>query len=150
MAGIRSLSEWPTSEPIDDLLQVAKTSDEKTMQILGLRGYIRLIDLDTEHSEDVKAQMYKNAFSLSSEVGEKRMVLSGLAKVKSKAALEQAAKALNQTELRQEAEVAIVRISQNIWREYPEETRIVLEAVLRSENQEIREQARQLLADINK
>lgn len=145
-AGIRALSVWPTAEPMDDLLNVSETSNEKVLQILALRGYIRSIGIDTEHSEDEKAQMYQKAFDLSSEINEKRMVLSGLAEIRSMSALDMAARYLGDLPLQEEAEVAVVRIAQRIWREYPRETLPYLNRVIQTtKDEEVRENAERLI-----
>lgn len=149
-AGIRALSEWPTAEPMDDLLNVAETSREKVLQILALRGYIRSIGIDTAHTDDEKPQMYQKAFDLSSEINEKRMVLSGLAEIRSMSALDMAARYLGDPSLQNEAEVAVVRIAQRIWREHPQETLPYLNRVVRSSsNEEVRQRAQGLIDRIN-
>ena len=112
-AAILSLSEWPTPEPLDDLEKVAKTAKESSHKVLGLRGYIQLLALESDRSKDETVAKYKNALDLAEETGEKRMALSGLAEVQSTAAMFLAAEYLDDADLKGEAELAVMG---NAWR----------------------------------
>ncbi|MFH1941512.1 MAG: HEAT repeat domain-containing protein [bacterium] len=148
-AGIRALSIWPTAEPMADLLQVAETSKDKSLQILALRGYIRSIGLDKGHSDDEKPAMYQKAYDLSSAVNEKRMVLSGLAETRSLAALTMAEKLLDDSSLKAEAEAAVLNISRRIWEQHPSETVEHLQKVMqKTRSEDVRQQARSLIERI--
>jgi HEAT repeat protein len=111
-AAILSLTEWPTPEPLTDLENVAKTAQEASHKVLGLRGYIQLIGVESDRPKEETVALYKNAIDIADEAGEKRMALSGLAKVQSSAALELAAGYLDDADLRGEAEIAVMG---NIW-----------------------------------
>jgi len=149
-AGIRAMSEWPTAVPIPDLLKIAETSKQKVQQILAVRGYIRLIGLDTEHNADEKPQMYKKAFDLSSEMNEKRLVLSGLSNIRSVAALEMAGGYLEEASLKQEGEVAVLKIASRIWQNSPEVTAGMLKKILSvTTDDERKQQAERILKRIS-
>ena len=149
-ASIRALSDWPTAEPIEDLYKIAETSKDQISQILALRGYIRLVGIDEEKDADEKTELYKKAFKLSSDLNEKRMVLSGLTNLKSIKALEMAGKCLDDSDLTQEAEVAVVRISRRVWEEHGEEVLPYLNRIVQSSsNEDLRENAKGLIERIN-
>ncbi|MCJ7676039.1 MAG: HEAT repeat domain-containing protein, partial [Sedimentisphaerales bacterium] len=95
-AAIRALSDWPNPAPVDDLLKVAKTSDNQVHRILALRGFVRLLGLETGRPAEEMIELYQQAMKLAPPIGsgEKRKVLSGLANTKSLAALEMAATCL--------------------------------------------------------
>jgi HEAT repeat protein len=40
---VRVLSEWPSAEPMNDLLEVARSADDQRHRVLALRGYVRMI-----------------------------------------------------------------------------------------------------------
>lgn len=111
-AAILSLSEWPTPEPLADLETVAKTAADPSHKVLGLRGYIQLIGLESDRPKAETVTLYKNAIDMAEGVSEKRMVLSGLSDVRSAAALELAASYLDDDDLRGEAEIAVMG---NLW-----------------------------------
>lgn len=113
-AAIQALSVWHDAEPIHDLLNVVKTSNNETHKILALRGYIDLLKIESDRSDKESINLYLTAMELATELSEKRMVLSGLAALRSMEALETTAQYLDDPTLQPEAEVSVVRLVQNI------------------------------------
>jgi HEAT repeat protein len=145
-AAIRALSEWPNPKPVDDLLTIAKTSENKVHKILALRGFVRLIGIDENLSADEAIKMYRQAMELSEDAREKKMVLSGLANLKSLAALDMTASYLQDTALQQEAEAAVIKIAEGIYKNHPQQTRDILNKIIEtSKNDSLRQQAREIL-----
>jgi HEAT repeat protein len=146
-AAIRSLSDWPTAEPVPELLKVAQTSENPVHKVLALRGFVRLLGLDSDRSAEETTDLYKKAMDLTGDASEKKRVLSGLASAKSLAALNLAAEYLDDLALHLEAELAAVRIGQAIQGSYPQRTREVLQKVIQgTKNDALREQAQQVIA----
>ena len=147
-AVIRALSDWPTDEPIDNLLKIAQTSDNKIHQVLALRGFIRLVGLDSDRPADQAVKMYKEAMELASNDGEKKMVLSGLKDVKSYEAMKMAQACLDDKALQAEAEAAVVEIAWTTTHaSHPEETKKLLKKILEtSTNESLRTRAKQILS----
>jgi HEAT repeat protein len=112
-AAILALSEWPTAEPTNDMLTTAKTAGDPSLRILALRGFITLLGVDSDRPKSETTTLYKTALDLAENVGEKRMALSGLAKVGSPEAFDLAAQYLDNSELKGEAELAVLG---NAWR----------------------------------
>ena len=151
-AAIRALSSWPNPKPIDDLLKIAKTSDNQIHRILALRGFVRLIGLDGGRPEKETAKLYQHAIDLASNVSEKRMVLSGLANAKSVVALVLAANYMVDEAVREEAEVAVVKIAQAIYGSYPQQTKSLLEKMIiqTSKSKALREEAQKVIDQIER
>jgi HEAT repeat protein len=150
-AAIRALSDWPNPAPVDDLLKVAKTSDNQVHRILALRGFVRLLGLETGRPAEEMIELYQQAMKLAPDVPEKRKVLSGLANTKSLAALEMAATCLQDSSLQQEAEVAVVKIAAGIYGSYPEKTKEVLAKIMQtSKSDSLREQAQNVINQIGR
>ena len=146
---IRALAEWPTAEPVADLLKIAQASDNKLHHVLALRGFVRLIGLDSGRPAQETIGLYKQAMSLASDISEKKMVLSGLANIKSLAALQMAAAYLDDKSLQQEAEVAVVKIAEATVGSYPAESKAALQMVSQaSKNDFLRKQAQELMNQI--
>ncbi|MBA7609743.1 hypothetical protein ES703_16937 [subsurface metagenome] len=146
LAAIRALSDWPTAEPLADLLTVARTSDNEIHRVLALRGHIRLTGLDSDRPEAETLRLYQEAMGLASAASEKKMVLSGLGNVGTVAALELATGYLDDSELQQEAEAAVGMIARSIASDHPQETREALEKVLQvTENDQLRGQIQQFI-----
>lgn len=145
-AAIRSLAEWPTPEPLAELLKIAETSDNKLHRILALRGFVRLLGLDSERPADETVKMYKKAMSLAPDVSEKRRVLSGLATAKSRAALEMAKAYLEDETLSREAESAVIKIAENIKADLPDLAKDTLKKIIeQTTNDVLRQQAQDVL-----
>ena len=150
-AAIRALSNWPNLKPIDDLLKIAKTSDNQIHRILALRGFVRLIGIDSNRPAKETIKLYQQAMSLASNVSEKRMVLSGLANVRSLAALQIAAGYVKDNDLQQEAGVAVVKIAEGIYGSYPQKTKDMLTQVLQiSKDESLRQQAQDIINQIER
>ena len=146
LAAIRSLSNWPTAEPLADLLNVARTSENEIHRVLALRGHIRLIGLDSDRSEAETLKLYQEAMDLASAVSEKKMVLSELTNMRTVAALEMAADCLDDSALQQEAGVAVGMIARSTVSDHPQETRKALEKVIQvTENDQLRKQIQQFI-----
>jgi HEAT repeat protein len=149
-AAIRALSEyWPTAEPVPDLLKVAQTSESRVHKVLALRGFVRLLGLESDRPAEQTIDLYKKAMDLAGDATEKKRVLSGLASTKSLAALNMAAGYLDDLALHLEAESAAVRIAQAIVGTQPQRVKEVLHKVIAgTKNDTIREQAQQVISQI--
>jgi len=148
-AAIRALSEWPSSLPLTDLQDVAQKSDNNVHRILALRGFIRLIGLDSDRPVEETVKLYKKAMTLAPDATLKRQVLSGLADVKSLDALQTAAEYLEDTTLQQEAELAVVKIAGAIRRSHAKEVKAVLQKVVQNtKSDSVREEAQKMLKRI--
>jgi hypothetical protein len=146
-AAIRALSDWPTAEPVPELLKVAQTSQNAVHKVLALRGFVRLLGLDSNRSAEETTELYQKAMDLAGDAAEKKRVLSGLAGARSLAALNLAAGYLDDLALHLEAELAAVRIAQAIQASYPQRTKEVLQKVIQgTQNDTLREQAQQVIA----
>jgi len=152
-AAIRALSDWPNSKPLNDLLKIAKTSQNEIHRILALRGFVRLLGLESDGSTELAEvrpaketiKLYQQAMDLAPSVPEKRMVLSGLANVKSLAALEMAASYLKDETLLQEAEVAVVKIAEGTFESHPQQTKDILNKIIQAtKNDSLRQQAEKI------
>ena len=150
-AAIRALSDWPTPEPIPDLLKVAQTSENRVHKILALRGFVRLLGLESDRSAEETIELYRKAMDLAGDAPEKKRVLSGLASTKSLAALDLAAQYLDDLALHLEAEFAAVQIAQAVYGSYPQRVKEVLQKVIQgTKHDPIREKAQGLIAQIER
>ena len=149
-AAIRALSDWPTTDPMFDLLEIAQTSENKIHQVLATRGFIQLIKVGSSRPENETLYWYKQAMKLASDPGEKKRVLSGLGNLSSLEALELAAEYLTDKALQAEAEAAVVEIADDTRKAYPEESKKALEHVLTiTKNDSHREEAEKVLERID-
>jgi HEAT repeat protein len=145
-AAIRALADWPTPEPIAELLKVAESSGNKVHRILALRGFVRLLGLASDRSAAETIEMYKKAMNLAPDAGEKKKVLSGLANTKSLAALQMAAGYLDEETLSVEAGAAVINIAGGIYADYPEQAKEMLNRIIKkTKTDSLRQQAQELI-----
>jgi len=151
LAAVRACSQWQNDAPLGDLWRIVKQSDSRQQRILALRGYIRLVGLNSSRPGQEAFKMYYKAMKSASGTMEKKMVLSGLSKVPTLATLELAGEYLNEPGLQQEAEAAVVNIAQTTCGNYPKRTYQLLREVLAdSHSRTICEQARQIITQIDR
>lgn len=150
-AAIRALSDWPTSEPVSDLLKVAQTAENARYKILALRGFVRLLGLDSARTPAETVDLYKKAMDLAGDAQEKKRVLSGLVAAKSLGTLNMAADYLDDLALHLEAESAAVQIAQGIFASNPQRVKEVMTKVIQGTKQDaIRQQAQEVINQIER
>ena len=148
-AVIRALADWPTSEPVTELMKVAESSGNKVHRILALRGFVRLLGLASSRPSGETIEMYKKAMSLAPDAGEKKKALSGLSNTKSLAAMQMAAGYLDDEVLSVEAGAAVVNIAGGIYTDYPEQAKDMLNRIIKTtKSDSLREQAQELINKI--
>ncbi len=99
---IRALADWADIRAATDMLQAARSAELPAHRILVLQGYIR-VDGGADVPQNVKLEMYRKAASAAERPEEKRLVLSGLAGIKTVESLEVAGSFLDDVDLRNEA-----------------------------------------------
>ncbi len=107
---ILGLAQWPSPEPIPDLLAVAKTDPSETHRVLALRAYIRLVARPRVRSRSETAKMLGEALKIAQEDAEKRAVLAALPDFASPEALELAEGLEKDAKLAGEATIAVEKI----------------------------------------
>ena len=149
IAAVRGLAECPGPEAMPDLSNIAESSEEPVKRVLALRGFIRLIGVESDRPASETVMLYEKAMKLASNANEKKMVLSGLSKVTSFIALKMAGEYLDVRELRQEAAAAVVKIAEDTKVRTPQQdeaTKYLLTKVITvSQNQRIRRRAERLM-----
>jgi HEAT repeat protein len=111
MTAIRALSNWPDAKPLPKLRKIAETSDSDRQRVLALQGFIRLVGIATDRSNEETLTLYRAAIDLAPGDAEKKRVLSGLAKIKTTNSLLLAAEFLATPSLNTEAAVAVASIA---------------------------------------
>ncbi|MBD3289695.1 hypothetical protein GF337_12890, partial [candidate division KSB1 bacterium] len=151
IAAIYAMSDYPTPEPLDDLFEIARSSTDEVHRILALRGYIRLLGLESDRPQDTTVELYLNAMELAENIQEKRMVLSGLSKVYTIRSFETVVTYLDDSALRPEAEVAALELAKKVgWRD-PVKTKAVLRDLIDStENEQLKIEARELVIKMSR
>jgi hypothetical protein len=126
---VRALADWPDAAPMADLLKVAKEEKDPSLQILALRGYVRMAGLPGTPSER-RIEAYQTALTLASRPDEKRLVLTGLAEVARPDALKLVEPCLEDPALQREAFVAYEKIAESLAGRQPAVAKEALQRVV--------------------
>ncbi len=110
-ATILALTEWATVAPMPDLLALARAQQNPALQVLALRGYLRLLALPSERSPAATATLLGEAMTLARQPAEKRTILSMLANFACKEALAVAEAATKDRDVAREAAAAVDRLN---------------------------------------
>jgi type 1 glutamine amidotransferase/HEAT repeat protein len=146
LSAIRSLSLWSTPEPAEDLKGAAEHSTLVTHRAVALRGYVRLLGLESSRTPDETFSEYKRALALAPNLDEKKRLISSMADARVPGALRFAATCMDDSRLRTEAELVTVRIADNILGNYKTEVVPPLTRVAeKSQNPTASERAKELL-----
>jgi len=143
---IRALGAWPSYEPAKALLDIARSSKDRTERVLALRGWI---DLTALHAPaDRKLADYEQVLKIA-EDNEKRRVLGQLADIKNPAALRVAQGYLSSPETANEAALAVTAIGEAIYSSEPEAVAAAMNAVRGSAvGEAVKERAGKILGQI--
>jgi hypothetical protein len=105
--------------------------------------------LKSDRPAEETMKMYKDAIALAADVSEKKMVLSGLGSTDSFEAMQMAASYLDDKDLKEEAEAAVIKIAEERVKNSPRisaQTKDILQKVIDgTTNESVREQAQKLL-----
>jgi HEAT repeat protein len=113
---ILSLTDWADAAPLPDLLSVATTSTDSALQVLALRGYLKLVALPAQRPNPESAKLLDDAMRLARQQAEKRSVLSLLPTYPCPESLQVAQQAQTDETVAKEAKVAADRIADSLKR----------------------------------
>ena len=112
-AGLRLLCEWPSSDALPDLLELAKGAADPTLKILALRGALRLAQQPGVPA-DAQLAALGQAMSLAERDDERRLALTALGGLASADALRLVTPHLAGAGLKEEACLAAVSIAEKL------------------------------------
>jgi hypothetical protein len=113
-SAILALSNWPTAEPATDLLEAAGQPANPALQILALRGYIKLVSQPGDRAASETAKLLERALRIARQPEEKRAILAALQKAPSEESLRLAREELSDPSVAQEAQIAVTVLEQAI------------------------------------
>jgi HEAT repeat protein len=82
-AAVRALSNWPDAGVADQLLQIARNSDNRSHRTWALRAYVRVVTLPSDRPDRQTLEMLQSALDLAARADEKRLVLTRAASLRS-------------------------------------------------------------------
>jgi len=110
---LRALCDWPTPDALPLVAELTKTAPTKTLKVLALRGFVRLVPLQ-DAPDAKKLAALRDAMAQAERPEEKRLVLSALGNVPTSDALALVASHLDSEDLKEEACLAAVAIAERL------------------------------------
>jgi HEAT repeat protein len=113
-AAINALADWPSPEPLDDLIGVARTSTNPAQQVLALRGYIKLVQLPVERPAEQTAKLLAAAMQSAKRPEERKAVLAALQRAVCDESLAIARASLADPDVASEAKTAVAALERGL------------------------------------
>ncbi len=107
---VHTLASWPAIDAAEKLLDICRSTENAEHLQAAIQGYVRLVN-DSELEEWKKFSMLKEAMEVQTGPEEKKIILSGLAQVKIPASLNLVASFMDDSDLKEEAAQAAIRIA---------------------------------------
>lgn len=80
-AAVTALAAWPSPTPMSDLLALAQTSPAASLQVLALRGYVKLVQIPSSRPPAETAKMLAAAMAAAKRPEEKKVVIAAAQRV---------------------------------------------------------------------
>lgn len=149
-AALRVLADWPDPRPLGTLAMLFRTTSNPTHRVLALRGCVRLLGLGSTPPTEA-LRILADLASQAKRVEDRKLVLSGLAKVADPATVEAIDPFLKDPATRQEAELALLSVARGILGVAPSEARAVAERLAAdSKNDAVRKQAAAIVRSVER
>jgi HEAT repeat protein len=107
---ILALTGWADPAPLPDLLAIAKTSADPTLQVLSVRGCLKLIAAPSQHPIRESAKLLAGVMPLAKQPAEKKAVLALLPVYPCEESLQVAQDSLGDQTVANEAKASVERI----------------------------------------
>ena len=108
---ILALTDWADAAPMPVLLDFARTTANQSLQVLALRGYLKLVALPSQRPDAESARLLGEAMTLAKQPTEKRQVLALLGNYPCKETLDIAQAAVADESVTKEAKAAVDKIN---------------------------------------
>jgi HEAT repeat protein len=140
-AAIRSMLDWPNTDPVEDIYQIGVTSENQVYRVLACRSYVRLTRISEEPTP-----MYAKAMKIAKRSDEIKLVLGALASDDAIESYNLACQYLDKEEFRYDAYLAAVQVMSRYCLREPEKGKIELQKIVENApNDDIRNRARQAI-----
>ncbi len=127
---IATLTAWPDSSAMDELMTISKGADNLRHHSLALRGFIGLIERPSARGVDQTLELYRQALAVALAPDDKKLAVAGLARLGHTDAAGVIEPFLSDAQLQEDAGLALVQIARALHPRSPQEARAILARVL--------------------
>lgn len=145
-AAVRALIDWPTPAAAPALLDIAGSTENEIHKALALNSVVRLAE-----QADNAESLYAKAMDLAKTPAEQKNVLGGLASTSSLEALKLAASFIDHPEVKEEAALSAVSITERVANnDQPLARSVVAKIKANVDNKYIRDRAQNIVNELDK
>ncbi|MEF8788189.1 MAG: HEAT repeat domain-containing protein [Planctomycetota bacterium] len=112
------LADWPDGSAVDTLLRIARSADSPRDRLIALRGFARVAPRAEKRSADELTDMFADAFEAAETAQARKALLGSLSSAPTPGALELARGLLDEEEVRKEAVLAVLQLSETLGDEH--------------------------------
>ena len=145
---IRSLSNWRNAEPMNALLELARTTENDSLRRQALAGVIQLSDNIWNMPSEQRTQLFKDVITISTKPEVLKGVIGALQNTSYPEALSIVLQYLDNEQVKNEAEVAVVKLSKTLIGIAPDSVVPALEKVIAQGQMELIKQEAQKTLEI--
>jgi HEAT repeat protein len=117
-AAVKALSDWPGREALPPLLEISRSASDPAEKVMALRGFLDVVRKADMPSEE-KLSRFVEATPLVQRPEEKRLLVSGLAALRTDQALAALEVYLGDPDVCDEAVTAVIDMSQSAGKSHP-------------------------------
>ncbi|MGC8739238.1 MAG: HEAT repeat domain-containing protein [Candidatus Hydrogenedens sp.] len=145
---IRSLSNWRNAEPLNALLELARTTDNDSIRRQSLAGVIQLSDNICNMSSEQRTQLFNDVIAIGTKPEILKGIIGALQNTSYPEALAIVTQYLDNEQVKSEAEVAVVKLSKTLIGIATDIVAPALEKVIHQGQMELIKQEAQKTLDI--
>ena len=147
-AAIRALSNWPTAEPMNELLELARTEKNQVHHVLALGGYLRLCGSATGQTPQQKTALLVKTREIATLPMDKKNLLAQLSDQPCLEAMQMAQDYLKSPDVMEEASLAVLKLAPALKQSNPSEViKAMGQVIATSKNAEVVKESDELLRE---
>jgi sugar phosphate isomerase/epimerase/HEAT repeat protein len=146
-AAVRALADWPDAAALPALKDIVTNAKDEVPYVLAFRGYVRLLGT-VEQPAAVLLPQFQDAMKLARRADERRLVLTGIGRIKDRTAFATLRPYLQDGELRAEAANGIIQLARDSGGE--DSVGALREVLAAVTDEKLVQRAKETLADVSK
>lgn len=143
---VRVMTDWPGRDFMDEIRQMVRQEQDEKLRILAFRAYVRLLTDAPDQSSNAGVDALIEAFAMAPRTDEQRLVIGAMGSFATDKALEFVAKAMDNPDLKAEAQASAVAICEKGGVKNLAQAQDVLKRLITAPSSEtVKERAQKLL-----
>ncbi|MDZ7607759.1 MAG: HEAT repeat domain-containing protein [Cyclobacteriaceae bacterium] len=129
-AVLKALSNWKDDQPMADLQQILNKSIPPANRSQAIVGMVILTQNSKTLSGDLKVEKLQEVYGATTSTFDKKTLINGISRIYSVKALDFAISQVNESDVKQDAQEAVIRIAGDLRDGFHDEVKTKMEALL--------------------